>query len=86
MTTSTRAKIATTYHWNQYYRLSMVIIRSHVITNICWSIPECKNIKELLKAIDEQFESSVKSLVSIPMRKLSSMKLTSSKGASISCK
>ena len=43
-------------------------------------IPKCKMFKELLKAIDEQFEPSDKTLASILMAKLLSMKLTSVKG------
>ncbi|EOY16980.1 Uncharacterized protein TCM_036066 [Theobroma cacao] len=44
------------------------------------SIGERDNVKELLKAIDEQFESSDKALASILMTKLSSMKLTNVRG------
>lgn len=59
------------------------MLRTCVSTNIRGSIPECKNVYELLKAIDEHFESSDKALASTLLTKLSSMKLTSVRGVRV---
>ncbi|XP_052194733.1 uncharacterized protein LOC127802762 [Diospyros lotus] len=58
----------------------MMFIRTKISASIRGSILECKTVNELLKAIDEQFESSDKALASTLMTKLSSMRLTGIKG------
>lgn len=40
-----------------------MLIRSHIMISIPWSIHEGNNDKELMKAIDEQFKSSDKGLI-----------------------
>ncbi|EOY10029.1 Cysteine-rich RLK (RECEPTOR-like protein kinase) 8 [Theobroma cacao] len=57
----------------------MMFIKAKIFASIRGSIRKRDNVKELLKAIHEQFESSNKALASTLMTKLSSMKLTSVK-------
>ncbi|XP_052183041.1 uncharacterized protein LOC127795424 [Diospyros lotus] len=78
--TSSKAQIAEHEKWERSNRLSMMFIRTKISASIRGSIPECKTVNELLKAIDEQFESSDKALASTLMTKLSSMRLTGIKG------
>lgn len=59
----------------------MMYIKTKVSTSIYGSIGKHSNDLDLLKSIDEQFESSYKALASTLMSKLSSMKPTSIKGA-----
>ncbi|KAF7835869.1 Retrovirus-related Pol polyprotein from transposon TNT 1-94 [Senna tora] len=58
----------------------MMYIKSKIYASIRGSLGVHKNVCDLLKAIDEQFESSEKALASTLMSKLSTMKLTSIKG------
>lgn len=60
--------------------LNMLFIRTHISSSIRVLIPDCTNVKKLLKAIYDQFESSDKALASTLMTKLSSMKLTIVRG------
>ena len=66
--------------WERSNRLSMMLIKTHISQSIRGSIPECKTVKDLMRAIDEQFASSDKALASTLMVKLCSMKL---KGQSV---
>ncbi|XP_021301086.1 uncharacterized protein LOC110429389 [Herrania umbratica] len=76
VSTSTLAEIALYERLEWSNRLSMMFIKSHIMTSIRESIPNCKNVKDLMKAIDEQFESYDKAFDSTLMSKLTSMKLT----------
>ena len=58
----------------------MMYIKTKISTSVCGSIGKHKNVKSLLKARDDQFETSDKALASILMVKLSSMRLTGMKG------
>src|SRR3954469_4120410 len=58
----------------------MMFIKTRISASIRGPIRECNNVKSLLKAIDEQFESSDKALASTLITKLSNMKLTCNKG------
>ena len=52
-----------------------MFIKTCISVSIHGSIPECQKVKDFMKAIDEQFESSEKALVSTLMSNLSSMRL-----------
>ena len=85
--TSTQNEIALYERWERSNRLSMMFIRTRISASIRGSIPECNNVRQLLKAIDEQFESSDKALASTLITKFTSMKLTSVRVCvSTSCK
>ena len=58
----------------------MMYIKNMISASVRGTIGEHNNVKDLLKAIDEQFESSDKALASTLMTKLSSMKLTGIRG------
>ncbi|XP_044510120.1 probable LRR receptor-like serine/threonine-protein kinase At3g47570 [Mangifera indica] len=53
--TSTQNEIALYERWERSNRLSMMFIRTRISASIRGSIPECNNVRQLLKAIDEQF-------------------------------
>ena len=53
----------------------MMVIKTHISQSIRGSIPECRTVKELMGAIDEQFVSSDKAQASTLMAKLCSMRL-----------
>jgi len=52
-----------------------MFINTCISDSIRGSIPECQKVKDFVEAIDEQFESSEKALVSTLMSNLSSMRL-----------
>ena len=72
---STQANCALYERWERSNRLSMMVIKTHISQSIRGSIPECRTIKELMGAIDEQFVSSDKAQASTLMAKLCSMRL-----------
>ncbi|XP_073107299.1 uncharacterized protein [Elaeis guineensis] len=78
--TSTSAEVALYEQWERSNRLSMMFIETHISASICGSIGEHDNVKDLLKTIDEQFESSDKALASTLMTRSSSMRLIRIKG------
>ena len=55
-------------------------IRTKISTSIHGSIEQHENVRKLLKAIDEQFVTSDKALVSTLIMKFTSLKLTDIKG------
>ena len=55
-------------------------IKTKISAGICGSIEQHENVCELLKAIDEQFVTSDKALVSTLIMKFTSLKLTCIKG------
>ena len=61
--------------WKRSNHLSMMVIKTHVSQSIRGSIPECRTIKELMGAIDEQFVSFDKAQDKTLMEKLCSMRL-----------
>ncbi|XP_059639071.1 uncharacterized protein LOC132281379 [Cornus florida] len=61
-------------------RLSICLIKCYIGKNIRSSIPECTKAKENMTAIEQQFVSSDKALISTLMTKLSSMKHMGDKG------
>ena len=66
--------------WERSNRLSTMFIKTKIYAAIRGSIDKHDNIKELLKAIDEQFETSDKALASTLIMKFSSLRLTTVKG------
>ena len=58
----------------------MMYIKTRISANILGSISDWAYVRDLLKAIDDQFEISDKALAGTLMTKLLSMNLTSVKG------
>ena len=58
-------------------RLSVMFIKTKISAGIRSSVEQHNNVKALWKAIDQQFETSDKALVSTLIMKFSSMRLTS---------
>ncbi|KAL1321750.1 hypothetical protein AAHE18_14G149400 [Arachis hypogaea] len=77
---SSQVEVALYERCEKSNRLSMMFIKSRISTSIRGSIPDCENVKDYMKAIDEQFESSSKALASTLMAQLSSMRLTGLRG------
>ena len=65
--------------WERSNRLSMMFIKTKISTGIRGSIEQINKVKQLLKAIDEQFETSDKDLASTLIMQFSSTKLTGDK-------
>ena len=61
--------------WERSNRLGMMLIKTHISQSIRRSIPEYKTVKDLMRAIDEQFGSSNKVLANTLIKKLYSIKL-----------
>ena len=78
--TSSASAISLYDRWERSNRLSMMYIKTKISASVRGSIGEHENVKSLLKAIDEQFETSDKALVSTLMIRLLSMRLTSIRG------
>ncbi|KAM3219445.1 hypothetical protein P3L10_023976 [Capsicum annuum] len=73
---STLAEIAIYEQWKRSNRLSFMFIKTKISAGIRGSFEQHNNVKALLKAIDEQFETSDKTLASTLIMKFSSMRLT----------
>lgn len=58
----------------------MIFIKMWISYSICGSVGECNNVKELLNALNEQFETLVKSIASTLITTFSTMKLIAVKG------
>ncbi|OIT29527.1 hypothetical protein A4A49_53999 [Nicotiana attenuata] len=78
--TSTAAEIALHEQWERSNRLSTMLIKTKIVAGIRGSDEQYANVRALLKATDEQFETSYKALASTLIMKFSSMKLTSVRG------
>ncbi|KAF7840705.1 Retrovirus-related Pol polyprotein from transposon TNT 1-94 [Senna tora] len=78
--TSSQVEIALYERWERSNRLSMMYIKTKISASMRVSLGECKNVRELLKAINEEFKSLNKALAITLMTKFSSMKLTSIRG------
>ncbi|XP_019245167.1 PREDICTED: uncharacterized protein LOC109225031 [Nicotiana attenuata] len=59
--------------WERSNRLSLMLMKAHISQSIRGSIPNSDKVKAYMKAIDEQFISSDKTLASTLMKRLSSM-------------
>ena len=60
-----------------------MFIKTHISTGIRGSIEKHDKVQDLLKAIDDQFVKSVKSLASTLIIKFSTLRLTRVKGVHI---
>ena len=74
---NTQSKIFLYEQWTHFKRLSVMFIKTKISTSIHGSLEQYNNVKVLLKASDEQFETSEKALESSLIMKFSSMRLTS---------
>ena len=78
--TSTAAEIALYEHWEQSNRLSVMFIKTKISAGIRGSVNHHSKVRDLLKAIDEQFVTSDKTLASTLIMKFSSTRLETMKG------
>ncbi|XP_073292484.1 uncharacterized protein [Primulina huaijiensis] len=66
--------------WERSNRLCVMFIKTKISAGMRGSVDQHNNVKELLKAIDEQFQSSDKALASTLIMEFSSLRLTSVRG------
>ncbi|XP_019079651.1 uncharacterized protein LOC109123688 [Vitis vinifera] len=78
--TSTPEQILLYERWEKSNRLSVIYIKTKISAGIRGSIEQHENVRELLKAIDEQFVTSDKALASTLIMKFTSLKLTGIRG------
>ncbi|KAL6324389.1 hypothetical protein AAG906_012993 [Vitis piasezkii] len=78
--TSTSEEILLYERWEKSNRLSVMYIKTKISAGIRGSIEQHENVRELLKAIDEQFVTSDKALASTLIMKFTSLKLTGIRG------
>ncbi|RVW91499.1 Retrovirus-related Pol polyprotein from transposon TNT 1-94 [Vitis vinifera] len=78
--TSTPEEILLYERWEKSNRLSVMYIKTKISVGIRGLIEQLENVRELLKAIDEQFVTSDKALASTLIMKFTSLKLTSIRG------
>ncbi|RVW50569.1 Retrovirus-related Pol polyprotein from transposon TNT 1-94 [Vitis vinifera] len=78
--TSTPEQILLYERWEKSNRLSVMYIKTKISAGIRGSIEQHENVRELLKAIDEQFVISDKALASTLIMKFTSLKLTAIRG------
>ena len=78
--TSTTEAICLYDKWERSNRLSMMFIKTKISANIRCSVEQINKVKPLLKAIDEQFETSDKALANTLIMQFSSTKLTGTRG------
>jgi hypothetical protein len=78
--TSTAVDITLYERWERSNRLSMMFIKTRISAGIRGSVDQHEKVRDLLKAIDEQFVTSDKALASTLIMKFSSLRLTSVRG------
>lgn len=78
--TSTAVDITFYEQWERSNRLSMMFIKTKILADIQGSVDQHEKVRDLLKAIYDQFVTSDKALTSILIMKFSSLRLTSVKG------
>ncbi|RZB52401.1 Desumoylating isopeptidase 1 isoform B [Glycine soja] len=66
--------------WERSNRLSVMFIKTNISTRFRGSVDQHDKVRDLLKAIDEQFTTSEKSLASTLIMQFSSIKLTGTRG------
>ena len=66
--------------WERSNRLSVMFIKTKISAGIRGSVDQHEKVRDLLKAIDDQFVTSEKALASTLIMKFSSLRLTSVKG------
>ena len=77
---STNAAIELYKNWERSNRLSIMFIKSHIFAGIRGSMEKHDKVQDLLKAIDDQFTKSMKSLASTLIIQFSTLRLTGVKG------
>ncbi|XP_006606849.1 uncharacterized protein [Glycine max] len=77
---SSPADVALYERWERSNRLSVMFIKTKISAGIRGSVDQYEKVQDLLKAIDEQFITSDKTLASTLIMKFSSLRLTSVKG------
>ncbi|RVW50015.1 hypothetical protein CK203_082331 [Vitis vinifera] len=78
--TSTPNEILLHERWEKSNRLNVMYIKTKISAGIRGSIEQHKNVRELLKAIDEQFVTSDKVLANTLIMKFTSLKLIDIRG------
>ena len=78
--TSTAEAVCLYDKWERSNRLSMMFIKTKISASIRGFIEQINKVKPLLKAIDEQFETSDKALASTLIMQFSSTKITGTRG------
>ena len=78
--TNTAADVALYEQWERSNRLSMMFIKTRIFVGIRGSVDQHEKVRDLLKAIDEQFVTSEKALASTLIMKFSSLRLTNVRG------
>ena len=78
--TSTPDEISLCEIWERSNRLSVMFIKTKISAGIRGSVDQHDKVKALLKAIDEQFETSDKALASTLIMRFSSLRLTDVRG------
>ena len=78
--TSIAADIALYKQWVRSNHLSMMFIKTRISASIRGFVDQHEKVRDLLKAIDEQFVTSDKALASTLIMKFSSLRLTSVRG------
>ncbi|XP_021732629.1 uncharacterized protein LOC110699424 [Chenopodium quinoa] len=78
--TSTPDAISLYEKWKRSNRLSVMFIKIKICASIRGFVDKHTNVKELIKAIDEQFATSDKALASTLIMQFSSMRLIETKG------
>ncbi|XP_073033917.1 uncharacterized protein [Primulina eburnea] len=66
--------------WERSNRLCVMFIKTKITAGMRGSVDQHNNVRELLKAIDEQFQSLDKALASTLIMEFSSLRLTSVRG------
>ncbi|XP_051140684.1 uncharacterized protein LOC127258086 [Andrographis paniculata] len=66
--------------WERSNRLSMMLIKTKISAGIRASVDQHDNVRELLRAIDEQFVKSDKALASTLIIQFSTMRFTGVRG------
>ncbi|KAA8532494.1 hypothetical protein F0562_032527 [Nyssa sinensis] len=78
--TSTEAEIALYEHWKRSNRLSVMFIKTKISAGIRGLVDQYTKVRDLLKAIDEQFVTSDKALASTLIMKFYSTRLDTVRG------
>ena len=73
---STAADIMLYKRWERSNRLNMMFIKTRISFGICGSVDQHEKVRDLLKAIDEQFITLDKALANTLIMKFSSLRLT----------
>ncbi|KAM7513749.1 hypothetical protein LguiA_003332 [Lonicera macranthoides] len=77
---SDAAAISLYKRWERSNRLSCMFIKTKINATIRGSVDQYEKVKDLMKAIDEQFVTSEKALANTLIMKFSSLRLTSVRG------